>query len=95
MSEQWVTKFGPRRVRRDLPTLQEAIIAAEGITDDLDSQVEIAASLIGLAPESVRAEIASKRVETGSRSVSGKPGALRSVVVEYRSSGRRKPIHSP
>ena len=26
MSEDWITKYGPRRVRRDPPTLDEAII---------------------------------------------------------------------
>src|SRR5215467_4656952 len=30
----WKTKFGPRRVRHDPPTLEEAIIAATGLTDD-------------------------------------------------------------
>jgi len=27
MSEDWNTKYGPRRVRRDPPTLEEAIFA--------------------------------------------------------------------
>ena len=34
MSEDWNTKYGSRRVRRDPPTLDEAIFAAIGITDD-------------------------------------------------------------
>ena len=34
MSEDWNTKYGTRRVRRDPPTLEEAIFAAVGITDD-------------------------------------------------------------
>ena len=34
MSEDWKTKYGTRRVRRDPPTLEEAIFAAAGITDD-------------------------------------------------------------
>ena len=36
-SEQkvWNTKYGPRRVKQALPTLQEAVFAAKGITDEL------------------------------------------------------------
>ena len=33
MSEDWNTKYGTRRVRRDPPTLEEAIFAAVGITE--------------------------------------------------------------
>ena len=57
MSEDWNTKYGPRRVRRDPPTLDEAIFAAIGITDDQEAQAEIAASLMGLPIESVQAEV--------------------------------------
>jgi hypothetical protein len=38
MSEDWNTKYGRRRVRRDPPTLEEAIFAAIGITDDQEAQ---------------------------------------------------------
>ena len=48
MSEDWNTKYGTRRVRRDPPTLEEAIFAAVGITDDQQQQAEIAAALMGL-----------------------------------------------
>ena len=41
----WKTKYGPRRVRQELPTLEEAIFAAQGLSDDLDEQAAIAASL--------------------------------------------------
>ena len=57
MSEDWQTKYGSRRVRRDPPTLDEAIFAAIGITDDQEAQAEIAASLMGLPIESVTAEV--------------------------------------
>jgi hypothetical protein len=49
----WKTKFGPRRVRNDPPTLEEAIIAASGLTDDPSEQAEIAASLMGVSAEQV------------------------------------------
>jgi hypothetical protein len=88
MSEGWQTKYGIRRVRRDPPTLEEAIFAATGITDDLDSQAEIAASLIGMPLDMVHAEI-KKTARTVARSpttrvIAGEQGALRSVVVERR-----------
>jgi pyruvate/2-oxoglutarate/acetoin dehydrogenase E1 component len=57
MSEDWNTKYGTRRVRRDPPTLEEAIFAAVGITDDQQQQAEIAAALMGLPYEEVLAEV--------------------------------------
>ena len=53
MSEEWDTKYGSRRVRRDPPTLDEAIFAAAGITDDHQAQAEIAAALMGMPLETV------------------------------------------
>jgi len=48
-------------VRRDPPTLDEAIFAAIGITDDLEAQAEIAASLMGMPLEAVLAEVRRSR----------------------------------
>jgi hypothetical protein len=87
MSEDWNTKYGPRRVRRDPPTLEEAIFAATGITDDQEAQAEIAAALMGLPLEIVTAEV-KKLARTSARSttrvIAGEQGAQRSVVVERR-----------
>ena len=58
MSTTWKTKYGPRRVRNDPPTLEEAIFAARGLTDDVQEQVEIAAGLMEVAAEEVRAALA-------------------------------------
>ncbi|HVX79410.1 MAG TPA: hypothetical protein VHB49_25015 [Bradyrhizobium sp.] len=88
MSEDWNTKYGPRRVRRDPPTLDEAIFAAIGITDDIEAQAEIAASLMGMPLDEVLAEV--KKVarstarSTTTRVIAGEQGAQRSVVVERR-----------
>ncbi len=87
MSEGWNTKYGPRRVRRDPPTLDEAIFAAIGITDDQAAQAEIAASLMGVPVETVQADVRkagrlSARSQT--RVITGEQGAQRSVVVERR-----------
>jgi hypothetical protein len=87
MSEDWNTKYGTRRVRRDPPTLDEAIFAAVGITDDQEAQAEIAASLMGLPIESVLAEvkkIARATARSTTRVIAGEQGAQRSVVVERR-----------
>ena len=57
MSEVWKTKYGPRRVRRDPPTVTEAVAAARGLTDDVQEQIEIAASLMDMPPDQVRPEV--------------------------------------
>src|SRR3981189_2609692 len=87
MSEDWNTKYGSGPARRDPPTLDEAIFAAIGITDDQQAQAEIAASLMGLPVESVQAEV-KKAGRTAARSstrvIAGEQGAQRSIVVERR-----------
>jgi glutamate formiminotransferase len=93
MSEEvWKTKYGPRRVRRDPPTLQEAIAAARGLTDDIQAQVEIAASLMEVPIEQVKAELlksGGQRKDIKTMGVTaGRPGALRTVVVERKISRR-------
>jgi len=93
MSEDWQTKYGPRRVRRDPPTLEEAIFAAAGITEDHEQQAEIAAALMGMDYEQVLAEvkktsrIAARTATT--RVIAGEQGAQRAVVVERRVIRRR------
>ncbi|HEY0330862.1 MAG TPA: hypothetical protein VGC77_17405 [Rhodopseudomonas sp.] len=86
MSEDWNTKYGVRRVRRDPPTLDEAIFAAMGITDDVESQAEIAASLMGMPVEAVQTEVrkASRAAARTTRVITGEQGFQRSIVVERR-----------
>src|SRR5258708_37279477 len=88
MSEDWNTKYGTRRVRRDPPTLDEAIFAAVGITDDQEAQAEIAASLMGLPIEQVQAEVKKASRVTAGRSptpvIAGGQGAPRPVLVGRR-----------
>lgn len=88
MSADWNTKYGTRRVRHDPPTLDEAIFAAIGITDDQEQQAEIAAALMGMPLDVVQAEV-KKQARTNSRItatrvIAGEQGAQRSVVVERR-----------
>ena len=89
MTKTWKTKYGPRRVRHDPPTLEEAITAAQGLTESLSAQVEIAASLMGLAPEKVRDAVmvaSAQRKTINVVEVAGGARGPRSVIVE------RKPV---
>ncbi|MGY3036412.1 hypothetical protein ACVIIV_005582 [Bradyrhizobium sp. USDA 4354] len=75
-------------MRHDPPTLDEAIFAAVGITDDQAQQAEIAAALMGMPLDVVQAEV-KKQARTNSRItatrvIAGEQGAQRSVVVERR-----------
>ena len=92
MSATWSTKFGPRRVRRDPPTLKEAIAAAQGLTDQLSAQIEIAASLMGLPVDAVRGEVMQAAPERkGVRLTVASPrerGMARTVIVERKPTRR-------
>jgi len=68
--------------------MQEAVFAAQGLTDDLEEQVEIAAALIGASEEEIRAEIARSRnlrqVRVRPRSPTDFPSEPRTFVVERK-----------
>ena len=95
MSATWVTKYGVRRVRVELPTLEDALFAAEGMTRDTRRQIHIAAALMQVPVDQARLEaeriikdrtsrpqIASRpQIERGRRT-------LGPVVVERRPSRR-------
>src|SRR5438270_4603431 len=94
MSTTWKTKYGPRRVRYDPPTLAEAIFAARGLTDDVQEQVEIAAGLMELPPEEVRAALAKSpppRKPAATVAFTKRGGSERAVVVERKPSRRALP----
>ena len=87
MNADWNTKYGTRRVRHDPPTLDEAIFAAVGITDDQEQQAEIAASLMGMPYDAVLVEVKKQsraNARASTRLIAGEQGAQRSVVVERR-----------
>jgi hypothetical protein len=91
-AQAWKTKYGARRVRHETPTLEEAIAAAQGLSDDIDAQVEIAASLMGLPRDEVRAALL-KLPPPGKEPVrlvtfAGPDSAPRTVVVEHKPSRR-------
>ena len=86
MSDVWETKDGRRRVRRDPPTLEEAALAAQGLTTDPNEQIEIVASLMEVPPEEARAAVLrlGQRREVERVAITGRIGAPRAVVVERR-----------
>ena len=91
-NEVWNTKYGLRRVRHEAPTLEEAIVAAQSLTDDPTEQATIAASLMGLPGEQVRAELRKavppRKEAARSFAFVGSPDAPRTVVVERKPSRR-------
>lgn len=90
--QAWNTKYGTRRVRNEAPTLGEAIAAAQGLSDELNEQAEIAAALIGLPRDQVRTEllkVATPRKDAIKSVVfAGPASALRTIVVERKPARR-------
>jgi len=88
MSEVWQTKDGRRRVRRDPPTVDEAVVAAQGLTDDPKEQVEIVAALMEVPLDEARGAVLrmSQRKDVNRITIAGRIGAPRAVVVERRTS---------
>jgi hypothetical protein len=83
MSTTWNTKWGARRVRKDPPTIEEALIAAEALTGDPGRRIEIAAQLMGASIEEVKA-LAVKRAALSRGRSTLVAGRTRAVVVEYK-----------
>ena len=52
----WMTKYGRRRVRHEPPTLEEALTAAEGLSDDAEQQIVLAAELMQQPLEQIRTD---------------------------------------
>ena len=83
MSTTWKTKWGARRVRKEPPTLEEALIAAEAMANDAEAKAEIASQLMGVPVEEVRTLIARQHAQTRGRATLVN-GRSRAVVVEYK-----------
>ncbi len=80
----------PIRVRREPPTIVEAVAAAQDLADDVEQQVEIAAGLIGLPTEEIRPHVLASRKPRPQRlperimTHASPSRAPRTVVVERR-----------
>jgi hypothetical protein len=84
----------PIRIRREPPTLGEAIAAAQGLTDNLDQQATIAAGLMGLGEDEVRPQVVEafalqKEHGSATQRVVAATGARASFVVVARTPRRR------
>ena len=90
MSDIWNTKDGRRRVRRDLPTVEEAVLAAQGMTEEIAEQVEIVVSLMDVAPEEARGAVLrlAQRKDVNRTTITSSAGVPRTVVVERRTTRR-------
>ena len=82
MSARWMTKYGARRVRVELPTLEDALFAAEGLTEDAHQQIHIAAALMHVSEDEARAEAERLRKDR-----SGRPQAVHASSRDRRSGG--------
>jgi len=94
MSDVWDTKDGRRRVRHDPPTVEEAVLAAQGLTDELAQQVEIVAALMEVSTDEARGAVLrlGQRKDVNRITIAGRPGSPRAVVVERRTI--RRPLRA-
>ena len=83
----------PLRVRREPPTVEEAIVAAQGLTDEIEQQVEIAAGLMNMTEEEIRPQVAAaaRRRPAPDSFIRPASAAGRAVVVERQPSRRLEP----
>ena len=88
VSEVWETKDGLRRLRRDPPTLDDAVLAAQGLTEDIEGQIEIVAALMSVTAEEARPAVLKMRRPDSRLTIPGRGGIARAVVVERKSPRR-------
>jgi hypothetical protein len=85
---------GPVRVRHEPPTLEEAVFAAQGLSDVPEEQIEIAAGLMGVDEKEVAPILARVRaappIAPRTPQIMGAQGAP--VVVVKRRSVARKTV---
>jgi len=86
MDEVWDTKDGRRRVRRDPPTVEEAVLAAQGLTDEVSEQIEIVTALMKISADEARGAVLrmAQRKDVNRLALTGRVGSPRAVVVERR-----------
>ena len=94
--EVWDTKDGRRRVRRDPPTIEDAVLAAQGLSDEIAAQTEIVAALMHISAEEAKGAVLrlAQRKSVDRITIMAKTGraaahaAPRAVVVERRAPRR-------
>jgi len=84
----------PFKVRHEPPTLEEAIYAAQGVTPDVEQQIELAADLMCMPAAEIRPHVlkAAAKPQTPNRVfVPARSGMQRAVVIETTGRPRRRP----
>jgi hypothetical protein len=78
--------WSQRRTRYDPPGLDEAIAAAQGLTDQIESQIAIAAQLVGLSEDEIRNRVLMAHAQANqSRSALTRGRQTEVVVIKRRS----------
>jgi hypothetical protein len=80
--------WSQRRTRHDPPGLDDAIVAAQDLTDRIEGQVEIAAQLIGLPEDEVRGRVLLAHAQTR-QSRPALAGGLQPEIVVVKRRGLR------
>jgi len=77
----------PIRVRHEPPTLEEAVFASQGLSDDAQEQVEIAAGLMGVTVEEAAPAVLAygAKPPTAQHRSTRSVGSTRVVVLKRRS----------
>jgi hypothetical protein len=77
-------EWSRRRTRYDPPGLDEAVAAAQGLTDRLENQIEIAAQLSGLPDDEVRSRVLMMRTQSSWKRTGTAPSRQTEIVVVKR-----------
>lgn len=85
----------PPRVRKEPPTLEEAVVAACDITDEPDQQVAFAAGLMGVEEDEVRPlveQFLAEKVRSERRLMLGRAPQERMILSSSRDAGPRRVV---
>jgi hypothetical protein len=88
----------PFKVRHEPPTLEDAIYAAQGLTTEVEEQIEFAADLMNMPPAELRPHLlkAASRPNVSNRVfVPARSGMQRAVVIETTGRPRLKKPSEP
>jgi hypothetical protein len=83
----------PFKVRHEPPTLEDAIYAAQGLTGEVEQQIEFVSDLLNMPPAELRPHVlkAGSKASTSNRVfVSARSGMQRAVVIETTRRPRAK-----
>jgi hypothetical protein len=84
--QQVPAAWSRRRTRVEPPDVDEAVVAARGLTEDVNSQIELAAQFIGLSEEEIRPAVLNAAAQSLNQHRASTPARriARSFVIEKR-----------